>query len=582
VSPPDTDDAWPWWKDAVFYQIYPRSFCLADPEGRRRRLGLSTATASGHEGQAVHDVHDVHDEQEAHDTHEAHDEHEAPDRIRDGAGDLEGVRRHLDHLVWLGVDAIWLSPFYRSPMKDFGYDVSDYRAVDPLFGSMEDFDDLLADAHDRGLRVIVDFVPNHTSDEHPWFLDARSSRESAHRDYYVWRDPDPDDAARPPNNWRQALGEGPAWSFDDTTGQWYLHLFLPEQPDLDWSNGAVVDEMEAVLGFWLDRGVDGFRIDVVHALGKDPALPDGPADLAVIPWSAQNDDDRTHPILRRLRRYVDSFAQEAVTVGEVFLINTALVAKYYGEGDELHLAFNFPPMFCPFEARCFKRRVAEVERWLGPRGAWPTWVLSSHDRPRHRTRYGGSERRARAAAVMLLGMRGTPFLYAGEELGLEDATIPAELVVDPGGRDGCRAPIPWDETPEHGWALQARAAWLPFPPETDERNVASLAGDDSSILHLYRRLLAHRRSTPALRRGALELLDAPDDVLAVRRAHGAHDGDHRWVAVNFAAEAVEWAPAGGALYTAEITSGADGARSVAGTEYAGSLGPEEAVILRRS
>ncbi|HKH88375.1 MAG TPA: alpha-amylase family glycosyl hydrolase [Acidimicrobiales bacterium] len=542
-------EQWPWWKDAVFYQIYPRSFCLADPAGRRRRL------ASDPEPRST----------------------PAHDRVRDGAGDLEGVRRHLDHLVWLGVDAIWLSPFYRSPMKDFGYDVSDYRAVDPLFGSTEDFDRLVADAHDRGLRVIVDFVPNHTSDQHPWFLEARSSRESDHRDFYVWRDPDPADPARPPNNWRRSFGEGPAWTFDDVTGQWYLHLFLPEQPDLDWSNRVVVDEMEGVVGYWLDRGVDGFRIDVVHALGKDPSLRDAPAERAAIPWSVQNDDPSTHPILRRLRRYVDSYPQEPVTVGEVFLIDTALVAKYYGDGDELHLAFNFPPMFCPFEARCFKRRVSEIERMLGPIGAWPTWVLSSHDRPRHRTRYGGSERRARAAAVMLLSMRGTPFLYAGEELGLEDAAIPAALVVDPGGRDGCRAPIPWDGAPAHGWALDDGPAWLPWPPEADRRNVTTLADDAGSILHLYRRLLAYRRSTPALRRGDLELLDTSGDVLAVRRTL---DGDDRWVAVNFGAEAADWAPAPDARYTVEITSAGDTA-SIAGAEYSRSLGPEEAVILRR-
>jgi alpha-glucosidase len=539
-----TDKIWPWWKEAVFYQIYPRSFCLADPEGRSRRLGAA-----------------------------------APDRVRDGAGDLEGVRRHLDHLVWLGVDAIWLSPFYRSPMKDFGYDVADYCEVDPLFGSDEDFDRLLAEAHDRGLRVIVDFVPNHTSDQHPWFVDARSSRESAYRDFYVWRDPDPDDPTRPPNNWRRSFGEGPAWTFDDSTGQWYLHLFLPEQPDLDWSNPAVVEAMEEVLGHWLERGVDGFRIDVVHALGKDPELPDAPAEIAGIPWSALNDDERTHPILRRLRRYVDSWPQEAVTVGEVFLIKTALVAKYYGNDDELHLAFNFPPMFCAFEAACFKRRVTEIEDLLGPMHAWPTWVLSSHDRPRHRTRYGGSERRARAAAVLLLGMRGTPFLYAGEELGLEDATVSPDQVVDPGGRDGCRAPIPWDAAPNHGWALAGSEPWLPFPPVADGRNVAALAADEHSILHLYKGLLALRRSTATLRRGNLELLGAPEQLLVVKRELA---GEARWVAVNFSEDEVAWQPVAGspASSIVEISSGGEQALSSAGMPYEGRLGPEEAVVLR--
>lgn len=575
-APSIAEPPWPWWKEAVFYQIYPRSFCLADPEGRRRRLQAGGPSGVGGQrgpggplgtdgplGPAT--AGSV-----------------PPDPVRDGAGDLEGIRRHLDHLVWLGVDAIWLSPFYRSPMKDFGYDVSDYCEVDPMFGTNDDFDRLLADAHERGLRVIVDFVPNHTSDQHPWFVDARSSRQSERRDFYVWRDPDPDDPSRPPNNWIRAFGEGPAWTFDETTGQWYLHLFLPEQPDLDWSNPKVVDAMEGVLGYWLDRGVDGFRIDVVHALGKDPSLPDAAEDVAAIPWSALNDDERTHPILRRLRTFVDSFTQEPVTVGEVFLIKTSLVAKYYGDDDELHLAFNFRPMFCPFEAGCFRRRVNEVEELLAPLRAWPTWVLSSHDRPRHRTRYGGSERRARAAAVMLLGMRGTPFLYAGEELGLEDAVVPPDRVVDPGGRDGCRAPIPWDASADHGWALGGAEPWLPFPPEAGGRNADTLAADDSSILHLYRRLLALRRSTVALRRGDLDVLDSQEDVLAVRRRW---QDDERWVAVNFAAEAVEWAPTAHddeARLTVEITSGGDRSRCVAGSAFAGQLGPEEAVILRRA
>jgi alpha-glucosidase len=555
------DASWPWWKEAVFYQIYPRSFCLADPEGRRRRLGLPATDRVAGDGAGVRDT--------------AGD----GNRVRDGAGDLEGIRRHLDHLVWLGVDAIWLSPFYRSPMKDFGYDVADYCDVDPLLGSNADFDRLLAEAHAHGLRVIVDFVPNHTSDQHPWFLDARSSRQAEHRDFYIWRDPDREDPAKPPNNWRRSFGEGPAWTFDDTTGQWYLHLFLPEQPDLDWSNPAVVEAMEGVLGHWLERGVDGFRIDVVHALGKDPALPDAPEDVAAIPWSALNDDERTHPILRRLRRYVDDWPQEPVTVGEVFLIKTALIAKYYGEGDELHLAFNFPAMFCPFEAGCFKRRVAEVPQLLAPRAAWPTWVLSSHDRPRHRTRYGGSERRARAAAVLLLGMRGTPFLYAGEELGLEDAMIPDDLAVDPGGRDGCRAPIPWDASSEHDWALGGAEPWLPFPPDADDRNVAVLGAEPSSILHLYRRLLALRRESAALRRGSLELLDSPDDVLAVRRTAGS---DECFVLVNFSAAPVTWAPALHERLRVAMSSGGEGALCENDSPYEGVLGPEEAVVLRLS
>jgi len=330
----------PWWKTAVFYQIYPRSFC----------------DASG-----------------------------------DGVGDLEGVRRHLDHLVWLGVDALWLSPFYRSPMRDFGYDVADHCAVDPLFGTLADFDRLLAEAHARGLRVLVDWVPNHTSDQHPWFVESRASRASRRRGWYVWRDGSPD---RPPNNWRAAFTNGPAWTWDAATRQWYLHLFLPEQPDLDWSHPEVGAAMHATLRFWLDRGVDGFRMDVIHLIGKDPALPDVPAERAAIPACALHDDPRTHPLLRRIRRVLEEYPGERVMLGEVALPWTEKVAGYYGEGDELHLAFNFAPLFAPWEAAAWRARVGEVAACFDPRAAWPTWALSNHDNRRQRTRYG-SEARAR-------------------------------------------------------------------------------------------------------------------------------------------------------------------------------------------
>jgi alpha-glucosidase len=553
-----------WWQDAVFYQIYPRSFCLADPDGRRRRLGAGSAP---------------------------------PDIVQSGSGDLEGIRRHLDHLVWLGVDAIWLSPFYPSPMKDFGYDVSDYCDVDPLFGTLSDFDRLLAEAHGAGLRVIVDLVPNHTSDRHPWFLDARSSRRSVHRDWYVWRDPDPTDPTRPPNNWLRAFGEGPAWTFDAATGQWYLHLFLPEQPDLNWANPEVVAAMEEVMAFWLRRGVDGFRIDVVHALGKDPEVPDAPAEKASIPWASQNDDERTHPILRGLRSFADSFPHEPVLVGEVFLISTETIAEYYGDGDELHLAFNFPPMFCAFDAECFRRRVSEAHDHLSGHGRCPTWVLSSHDRPRVATRFGGSERRARAAALLLLGLEGAAFLFAGEELGLEDAFVPPEIAVDPGGRDGCRAPIPWVAGPGHGWSLPLggggadhdERAWLPFPPAASAHSVEAEMADRSSILWLYRDLLDLRRSEPALRSGTTRLLwgaagegtglpggtGLPDGVLAIERG----DGESRFVvAVNFLDSPVEL-PLASPAVVAISTRGAD-AVSEAGQAYAGVLGPEEGVIVR--
>jgi alpha-glucosidase len=464
----------PWWKSAVIYQIYPRSF--ADTGG-------------------------------------------------DGVGDLRGIADHLDHLAWLGVDAIWLSPIYPSPMADFGYDVSDYCDIDPTFGTLADFDDLLERAHAAAIKVIVDWVPNHTSDQHPWFVEARSSRQAPKRDWYVWRDGDP---ATPPNNWRAAFSDEPAWTWDAATEQWYLRLFLAEQPDLNWANPEVVEAMHGVLRFWLDRGVDGFRMDVIHALGKDPALPDWPDELAGIPASALNDHESTHGILRDLRRLLDGYPGDRMMVGEVYLLSTAKVAKYYGAGDELHLAFNFPPLYAPWEAGPWKKRIDRTFEELDPIGAWPTWVLSNHDNPRHRTRYGGSEARARAAAVLLLTMRGTPFLFQGEEFGLEDAVIPPERVVDPGGRDGCRAPIPWTADADHGWS--GRDPWLPWPPEPDARNAATLAADSQSILHLYRRLLALRRASPALRLGSWQALEAGPDTLAYRRAAG---DDERVVILNY-------------------------------------------------
>jgi alpha-glucosidase len=461
----------PWWRDAVVYQIYPRSFL--DTDG-------------------------------------------------DGVGDLRGIERRLDHLVWLGVDAVWISPFYRSPMADFGYDVSDYCDVDPRFGTLADADRLIAAAHERGLRLLVDWVPNHTSDQHPWFAESRSSRSSPKRDWYHWRD---GRDGRPPNNWRAAFG-GRAWTLDDATGQWYLHLFLPQQPDLNWSNPDVVAAMHQVLRFWLDRGVDGFRIDVVHCIGKDPAFPDQPAQLGEIDRVGIQNEPTTHELIRGFRRLVDSYPGERTTVGEVNLGDLPSIASFYGRGDELHMVFNFLPLHAPWTKAAWQDVIERVAQEL-PTGAWPTWALSNHDVRRIRTRLGGEDA-ARAAAVLLLTQRGTPFVYQGDELGLEDAVVPDAHRVDPGGRDGCRAPLPWEPGPSHGWPTPS--PWLPWPPEADARNAASERDDRASMLHLYRDLLALRRRSPALRRGSLHLRDAPDDVLAYEREWG---GDRRLVLVNF-------------------------------------------------
>jgi alpha-glucosidase len=459
-----------WWQHAVVYQIYPRSF--ADANG-------------------------------------------------DGVGDLPGLRQQLDHLEWLGVDAIWLSPFYPSPMADYGYDVSDYCGVDPVFGTLEDFDALVRDAHARGIRVLVDWVPNHTSSQHPWFREARRSRDSPKRDWYVWRDGRDE---LPPNNWRSAFG-GPAWTWDERTGQWYLHLFLPEQPDLDWSNPAVVSAMHDVLRFWLKRDVDGFRVDVVHLIGKDPLLPDQDPELGDVGRFRVHDDPKTHELIRGIRSVLDEFGHDRILVGEVSLRDTLRISAYYGAGDGLQLAFNFLSLDVPWCAADWKVLVSMVGRDLGV-GAWPTWVLSNHDNSRHRTRYGGFDAVARAAAVLLLSLRGTPFLFQGEELGLADATVSGH---DPGGRDPSRAPIPWTGEFPHGWPP---TPWLPFPPEAGERAVDRQAHDPTSVLWLYRDLLLLRRSSAALRGGTLELLDAPEDVLCHVRT--AEDGDVRVVAINFA------------------------------------------------
>jgi len=503
----------PWWRSGVIYQIYPRSF--ADSDG-------------------------------------------------DGVGDLEGVRQHLDHLQWLGVDAVWLSPFFRSPMADFGYDVADYCDVDPLFGDLATFDRLLAEAHERGLRVVVDLVPNHSSDQHPWFQASRSSREDPKREWYVWKDGG--GPAEPPNNWLGAFIEGGrAWTWDDGTAQWYLHHFLPEQPDLNWANPDVVDAMHGVMRFWLDRGVDGFRIDVVHCIGRDPAFPDAEPPWDEIPHCAFNEHESTHEHIRGMRGLADAYGGDRVLIGETALPGTAFVAPYYGDDDELHLAFNFAATHAPWDAAVWRKRMDRVVAELDPRGAWPTWVLSNHDVPRHRTRYGGGAARARAAAVALLTRRGTPFVYAGEELGLEDAVVPPDRIVDPGGRDGCRAPIPWVPEGDHGWGADP---WLPFAPDADALAASVQRDDPTSVLHLYRRLLAARRASPALQLGDQELLDGPPGALAWRRRHG---DDERTVAMNMGDEAFDL-PLGGTILVAS-----DGAGE--GSAFDGHLAPDRAVLL---
>jgi alpha-glucosidase len=485
-----------WWQQAVFYQIYPRSF--ADANG-------------------------------------------------DGVGDLPGIRRRLEYLAWLGVDAVWISPFFPSPMRDFGYDVADYRDVDPVFGTLEDFDALVADAHRLGIRVMIDWVPAHTSSDHPWFLEARASRDNPRRDWYVWRDPTPDGG--PPNNWIAAFINGPAWTLDEATGQYWLHSFLPEQPDLNWANPEVVAAMHDVLRFWLDRGVDGFRADVVHNIGKDPVLADAEGPGSRFPHVGMNDRPETHEHLRGIRALLDGYPGERTMVGEVYLLNTRLLGPYCGTpaAPELHMAFNFPPLFEQWASEPWRERIDVTREVFDPIPAWPTWVLGNHDVKRQRTRYG-SEARARAAACLLLGLRGTPFLYMGEELGLEDALVPEDRVVDPGGRDGCRAPIPWTAEPPHGWGADP---WLPFAAHAGARSVAVEQDHPGSFLNLYRRLLAARRASPALRAGSFEWLPTPAGVLAWRREA---EGERRVVVVSFEGNGEPFAGEAFAGYRVSIAS----------------------------
>jgi len=520
-----------WWQHGVVYQIYPRSFM--DGNG-------------------------------------------------DGVGDLAGIRARLDHLAWLGIDAIWLSPIFPSPMKDFGYDVSDYCSVDPVFGDLAELDSLVADAHARGIRVLLDWVPNHTSDQHPWFLESRASKTAAKRDWYVWRDPAL--GGGPPNNWTAVFG-GPAWKLDPVTSQYYLRSFLEEQPDLNWRNPEVERAMHGVLRFWLERGIDGCRIDVIHRIAKDPALRDNPpSERPGRGWGGQlhvHDENHSdiHAFLRRIRGVLDEY-DERMAVGEIIL-PPAQVATYYGKGDELHLAFNFALVRCAWDARAFGRELAAFDSLVPPEG-WPDLVLSNHDIPRHASRLDDpalGESRARAMAVLLLAARGTPFLYYGEELGMRNGVIPPERRRDPlawtlhpnVSRDPERTPMHWSAAPGAGFTTAE--PWLPLAGDWPTRNVEAQRADRGSILWLYRDLLALRRRTPALERGAFRELAAPEGVLAWERLFA---GSRAWVALNFASES---RAAGLAAATVR-----DGLRTAAGAELPANaselvLGPCEAAVL---
>jgi alpha-glucosidase len=443
-------------------------------------------------------------------------------------GDLNGIRGRLDHLQWLGVDAVWLSPIFRSPMADFGYDVADYTDVDPLFGTLEDLDALVADVHGRGMRLLLDFVPNHTSDQHPWFIDARSSRAAARRDWYIWRDPQP--GGGPPNSWQSAF-LGSAWEWDAASGQYYFHSFLKDQPDLDWTNPSVRAAMKDVLRFWFRRGIDGFRVDVVNLLAKGPelALPDHPKEHRT--WG---DEPVVHPLMRELRAVADEF-DERVLIGEIWLPPTELVTFYGAQLDELHLPFNFGLLeLTDWDATTVRNAVVAYEQAL-PADAWPNWVVGNHDRHRVATRLGAAQ--ARVATMLLLTLRGTPTLYYGDEIGMVEVELPRAAWRDPQGlrggptRDGCRTPMRWDSSAGAGFTTDT--PWLPLdqPPGTD---VAAQRDDPASLLTLTRDLLALRRAEPALNVGEWHNLGHGGSVFAYLRNSVGPDGRRFLICLNLA------------------------------------------------
>lgn len=483
-----------WWRDGVIYQIYPRSFM--DSNG-------------------------------------------------DGVGDLPGIVSRLDYIAALGVDAIWLSPINPSPMSDFGYDISDYEDIDPVFGSRADFETLIAEAHRRGLRIMMDLVVNHTSHEHAWFKESRSSRSNPKADWYIWHDPVP--GKKYPNNWQSIFG-GPAWEWDETRGQFYYHMFLREQPDLNWRSAEARAAVMSMIGFWLDRGVDGFRLDVANAYFKDARFRDNPAlftldPRAIVPWFRQRhlydcDQPELHGVYREFRRLLDSRPGRG-SVGEILDNNDPeSIARYLG-GDQLHMAFHFGFMNQPWLPRAFQQAALAWESGAPP-DAWPAYVLSNHDNPRHVTRHGGgpfARERAKVAAATLLTLRGTPFLYYGEEIAMPSPRLARHELVDPPSkrywpfynRDCARTPMQWDGSRSAGFT--AGKPWLPVGPSHTKVNVAAQADDPDSALNFYRALIQLRKSSPALRTGTYRpLIEKPVAAMSYLREA---DSQTMLVALNF-------------------------------------------------
>ena len=518
-----------WWRDGVIYQVYPRSF--QDSNG-------------------------------------------------DGIGDLPGIIRRLDYLQWLGVDAIWLSPITLSPDADFGYDVADYCAVQPAFGTLADVDRLVRESDERGIKVVLDIVPNHTSDRHPWFIDARSGRGARYRDWYVWADPKADGGY--PNNWLSPFG-GPTWTLDERTGQYYLHNFLPQQPDLNWWNPEVTDAFDEIYRFWFDRGIAGFRIDVAHGIVKDRELRDNPVATDADPPHVRAHGQRNiynmerpevHDVLRHWRSLADRYDPRRILLGETYVLDVRTMGRFYGTGDELHLAFNFTYVHAPFQAAALAEVVAESELVI-PDVGWPVWTVSNHDVSRVTSRWcQGDERKLRTALLSLLTLRGTPVLYYGDEIGMPDTPVRKEELQDPlgkrhwpspRGRDPERTPMHWRNARGAGFTSAETRPWLPIGDAA--RNVEDQQADPGSILTFVRDLIALRRTSPDLQAGPYRQLKSPRDTWAWQR------GAATVVAVNLSGRRVRIPDLSGRILIS-TTRSRDGERVADGL----GLGPWEGAI----
>jgi alpha-glucosidase len=464
-----------WWQKGVIYQIYPRSF--QDSNG-------------------------------------------------DGVGDLQGIIKRLDHIQWLGVKAVWISPIYPSPMADFGYDISDYQDVHPLFGSLNDIDELVNEVHKRNMKLILDLVPNHTSDQHTWFLESRCSRDNPKRDWYIWRDALPDGS--PPNNWLAAFG-GSGWEWDEKTGQYYYHAFLKEQPDLNWRNPEVQRAMLNTMRFWLDRGIDGFRVDVMWHMIKDDQFRDNPLNPDYQQFMStydqllpvySTDQPEVHDIVRKMRHVLEEY-DDRMMIGEIYLPIHKLVTYYGADRKGAHLPFNFQLLTLPWDARHIARAIGEYEGALPDQG-WPNWVLSNHDQPRVASRVGSDQ--ARVAAMLLLTLRGTPTVYYGDEIGMRDVPIPFEEVQDPQGlnmpdknlsRDPSRTPMQWDDSTQAGFTTAK--PWLRIDRNYTAINVKKQKEDKNSMLMLYKRLIDLREREPSLIEGSYKPVYSDHQMISYLR-----------------------------------------------------------------